>query len=94
MVDVVAPRQFNLYAELSQFLGQSDPTLGDPPPHLCAVSCRWRLQDRRMLLKTWSHTLALGQPLPTLPLWLAEKLAVPLYLEQSYEQTCHDLWLT
>jgi hypothetical protein len=47
-----------------------------------------------MLLQTWSHTLTVGQRLPTLPLWLAGKLAVPLDLEQSYEQTCHDLWLT
>jgi hypothetical protein len=94
IVDVVTPRQFNLYAELLQFLGQSDPTLGDPPSHLYAVSCRWRPQLKRMLLQTWSHTLTLGQLLPTLPLWLSGKLAVPLDLEQSYEQTCHDLWLT
>jgi hypothetical protein len=93
IVDVITPRRFNLYVELLQFLGQSDPTLGDPLPHLYAVSCRWRPQDKRMLLKTWSHPLTLGQPLPTLPLWLAEKLAVPLDLEQSYEQACHDLWL-
>jgi hypothetical protein len=94
IVDVITPRQFNLYAELLQFVGQSDPTLGDPLPHLYAVSCRWRPQDKRMVLQTWSHPLTLGQPLPTLPLWLAEKLAVPLDLEQSYEQACHDLWLT
>lgn len=94
IVDVVTPRQFNLYAELLQFLGQTDPTLSEPLPHLYAVSCRWSPRDKRMLLQTWSHTLALGQPLPTLPLWLTEKLAVPLELEQSYEQACHDLWLT
>jgi hypothetical protein len=94
IVDVVTPRQFNLYAELLQFLGQSDPSRGEPPPHLYAVSCRWRPQDKRMLLQTWSHTLALGQPFPTLPLWLTLQLAVPLDLEQSYEQACHDLWIT
>jgi Protein of unknown function (DUF4058) len=94
IVDVVTPRQFNLYAELLQFLGQSDPTLGEPLPHLYAVSCRWRPQGKRMLLQTWSHTLTLGQPLPTLPLWLTGKLAVPLDLEVSYEQACSDLWLT
>lgn len=32
-------------------------------------------------------------PLPTLPLWLTENLVVPLDLEQSYEQACHDLWI-
>jgi hypothetical protein len=94
IVDVVTPRQFNLYAELLQFIGQSDPTLIDPLPHLYAVSCRWRPLDKRMLLQTWSHTLTLGQPLPILPLWLTGKLAVPLDLEQSYEQACHDLWIT
>lgn len=94
IVDVVTPRQFNLYAELLQFLGQNDPTLGEPLPNLYATSCRWRLQDKRMLLQTWSYALTLGQPLPTLPLWLTGKLAVPLDLEQSYEQACHDLWIS
>ena len=94
IVDVVTPRHFNLYAELLQFVGQSDPSLGEPLPHLYAVSCRWRAQDKRMLLQTWSHTLPLGQPLPTLPLWLTGQLAVPLDLEQTYEQVCHDLWIT
>jgi hypothetical protein len=30
----------------------------------------------------------LGGPLPTVPLWLAEELAIPLELEESYEQSC------
>jgi hypothetical protein len=34
-----------------------------------------------------------GAPLPTLPLWLADALVVSLDLEQSYERTCHDLWI-
>jgi hypothetical protein len=93
LVDVVTPRQANLYVELLQFLGQADPTLGEPPPPLYAASCRWRPRDKRMLLETWSAGLSLAQPLPTLPLWLTEKLAVPLDLEQSYEQACHDCGL-
>jgi hypothetical protein len=35
-----------------------------------------------------------NRPLPTLPLWLADALVIPLDLEQSYEQACHDLWIT
>lgn len=93
IVDVVTTRQFNLYAELLQFLGQGDPTLGEPLPHLYAVSCKWRPQGKRMLLQTWSHPLAIGEPMPTLPLWLTGTLAVPLDLEPSYEQACHDLWI-
>ena len=42
-------------------------------------------------LETWAHALALGQPLPTLPIWLADDLAVPLELEASYEETCQIL---
>jgi hypothetical protein len=94
IVDVVAERKCNLYAELLQFLGQADPTLGDPVPHLYAVSCRWRAQNKRLMLQTWSYPLAVGEPLPTLPLWLTGTFAVPLDLEQSYEQACNDLWLT
>jgi hypothetical protein len=36
--------------------------------------------------------MTIGQPLPTL--WLAEALVIPLDLELSYEQACHDLWIT
>jgi hypothetical protein len=35
--------------------------------------------------------LTLGEPLPTLPLWLSTDLAIPLNLESSYEQTCQAL---
>ncbi|OWK43495.1 DUF4058 family protein [Fimbriiglobus ruber] len=91
IVDVVTVRQFNLYAELMAFLGQSDPTLSAEPPATYAASCRWLLGERRALLETWSHTLTVGQPLPTLPLWLAPARVVPLDLERSYEKTCDDL---
>ena len=30
----------------------------------------------------------IGRPLPAVPLWLADNLAVPLELEESYEQSC------
>jgi hypothetical protein len=94
IVDLVTVRHFNLYAELLAFIGHGDPTLGAEPHHLYAASCRSIRKGKRALLETWSHVLALGQPLPTLPSWLAEDLVVPLDLEQSYEQACSDLWLT
>jgi hypothetical protein len=94
IVDLVTVRHFNLYAELRALIGHNDPSLGPEPPSLYAASCRWTRQGQRTLLEAWSHVLALGQPLPTLPLWLAADLAIPLDLEQSYEQACSDLWLT
>jgi len=78
---------------LMAFIGHSDPTLGAEPPNIYAASCRWVERGKRKLLEAWSYVLAVGQPLPILPLWLTEDLAVPLDLEQSYEQACHDLWI-
>ena len=94
IVDLVTVRQFNLYAELLAFIGHADPTLGAEPPHLYAAVVPLGPQgERRRVLEAWSHALRLGQPLPTLPLWLTDDLVVPLDLEQSYEQACHDLWI-
>jgi hypothetical protein len=93
MVDLVTVRHFNLYAETLAFLGHRDPTLSDPPPHIYATSCRWVRRKKRTILEGWSHVLTLGQPLPTLPLWLTADFVIPLDLEKSYEQACHDLWI-
>jgi hypothetical protein len=93
IVDLVSTRQFNLYAELMAFVGHPDPTMSVDSPHLYAASCRWIRRGPPALLQSWSELLVLGQPLPNLPLWLAETLVVPLDLEQSYEQACRDLWI-
>jgi hypothetical protein len=42
-------------------------------------------------LDTWPATLTVGQPLPTLPLWLLGELPIPIDLEMSYEETCRVL---
>jgi hypothetical protein len=91
IVDLVTVRSFNIYADLLEILGPSDPALGDEPPPLFAVACRWRPHRQTHVLEAWHHPLGLGQPLPMLPLWLAEDLAVALELEASYEQTGWDL---
>lgn len=91
IVDLVTTKHFNLYAELMAFIGQSDPTLGKEAPPLYAASCRWLFNGKRGKLETWSNILRVGQPLPTLPLWLTDVRVVPLDLEQSYEQACDDL---
>ncbi|MHC5539346.1 DUF4058 family protein [Singulisphaera rosea] len=93
IVDLVTVKQFNLYSDLMATIGHADPTLVDPELHIYAASCRWIRQNKRTLLQAWSHVLLLGEPLPTLPLWLSQDLVVPLDLEQSYEQACNDLWI-
>lgn len=88
IVDVVASRHFNLYADLLDFLGQSDPEWVHAPPHLYASTCRNVRHGSQWSLQTWADALAVGQPLPTLPIWLNEDVSVPLPLEQTYEATC------
>lgn len=91
IVDLVTTRNFNLYGEMLEGIGQTDPTLAPEPPSMYAASCRPKRAGEKWLLEGWAHGLALGRPLPTLPLWLAEDLAVPLELEESYEETCRIL---
>jgi hypothetical protein len=91
IVDLVTTRNSNLYHELMGLFGEIDPLLAGGLPPIYAVACRWFRKDDAWTLETWTHALAVGRPLPTLPLWLAENLAVPLELESSYEETCRVL---
>lgn len=105
-VDLVTTRRSNLYAELLDAIGQSDPSLGTDPPPIYATACRWRDGSDgngaakgpgaapSWRLEAWAHPLEVSRPLPTLPLWLAEDLAVPLELEATYEETCRVLRIT
>jgi hypothetical protein len=89
IVDLVTSRAFNLYQDLLELIGEAN---GSPEPEaLYAAACRATKQGERWLLEAWAETLTVGQPLPTLPLWLADNLSVPLRLEESYEETCRVL---
>jgi len=92
LVDLVSVRQANLYAELLALLGRSDPHLHPTPPHLYAVTLRCRKSPKgRPLLDAWFYPMTVGQPLPTLPIWLTQDLRVMLSLETSYQETCRIL---
>ncbi len=91
IVDVVSTYDFNLYAQLMNFLRGVDPALGSEPPPMYAATLRMRYEDRRRMMDNWYHPLAIGQPLPTLPIWLKETWAISLDLESSYEATCRTL---
>lgn len=93
IVDLVTVRHANLYAEVMAFVGHPDPTLGPEPPPIYASSCRWtpNPEGTRATLQAWSQSLAVGQPLPALPLWLADDVSVHFDLEPCYEQACADL---
>ncbi|MEO2089733.1 MAG: DUF4058 family protein, partial [Gemmataceae bacterium] len=91
IVDMVTIRHANLYAELMAFIGHPDPALGPEPPATYASSCRWVSGERRARLEAWVHPMAVGEPLPPLPIWLADGVSVLFDLERCYEQACTDL---
>ena len=88
IVDLVTSRESNLYAGLLKFIKQKDRSVADPPTNIYAVACHWTMPRGRRNYEAWHRPLTIGQPLPTLPLWLADDLPVALDLEASYEETC------
>jgi hypothetical protein len=91
MVDLVTTRHFNLYADLLELIGQSDPTFAGGAATTYAVTCRGRKVGHQPRFESWAYPLVVGQSLPTLPLWLRDDLAVSLDLEASYAETCRVL---
>ncbi len=93
IVDLVNIRRFNLYAQLMTFIRHPDRTMSLQDPAIYAASCRWPTNGTRARLEAWAQPLVVGQRLPMIPLWLSSDIVIPLDLEQSYEQACHDLWI-
>ena len=94
IVDLVSSKQFNLYAELLELLGREDPKLAPTAPHLYAVTMRSRKRQRpkhKSFLDVWFYPMTVGQPLPTLPIWLSPDRHILLPLEPNYEETCRLL---
>lgn len=92
VVDVVTNRHYDLHRELLELLELDSPLqnwLPDIPP-LYAVAYR-TLVGEQSRLELWPEVLHLGAELPTLPLWIAPELAVPVNLEVSYAATCEML---
>lgn len=89
IVDPVTTRSANLYADLAERIGANPPaTAGEP---IYAVSCRSFQSRGRHRVQAWEHGLAVGDSLPTLPLWISDSKYVPLELERTYEETCRGL---
>jgi len=91
LVDIVTIRDFDLYAEMLEWIGEKPESANGHHQSTYAVSCSWRPRGIKRWLESWNNPLIVGSPLPTLPLWLSDELAIPLDLEASYEQTCRDL---
>ena len=92
VLDTVTTRRADLNGTILLLLGVDIGAAALPPASLSAVSYRAvGREEASQQLEVWPATLALGQPLPTLPLWIATDFSVPLDLEASYQMTCADL---
>jgi hypothetical protein len=92
LVDLVTSRPANLYAQWLESMERSDPALGESPPSIYVATMRAQKQvDRPRRVEAWFVALTLGQPLPTIPLWLGANQSVAYDLEPSYEETCRLL---
>jgi hypothetical protein len=88
IVDVVTDRAGNLHRGLLDLLGVSLTTPGHADDELYAAAYRTVTVGEELHLETWAEALAVGEPLPTLPLWIGPDGSLPLDLEQTYRAAC------
>ena len=88
IVDVVTTRRASIHYELLSSVGAS----ADESP-IYASSYRPVIHGnnaKRQHLEVWWKKLALGQPLPEMPLWMSGHWCLSLNLETSYMRTCQE----
>jgi hypothetical protein len=88
IVDIVTSRRHNFHAALMELFNGGESAMRAITSDLYAVTYRVHLVGQRTQLEAWPEALALGAPLPTMPLWLTESLCVPLDLEAGYQAAC------
>lgn len=86
-VDFVTCRRSDMHSELVSLLDLPESLHWSSPSGIAAVSYRVVGTGDGVRMEAWPTELRVGEPLPTVPLWLDRDLAVPLDLEASYEAT-------
>lgn len=84
VVDLVTTRTTNLHDELMTRIGAGVAAWGE---RLYCTAYSPRGKNGGGQLVVWQEALALGSPLPTMPLWLLHGPCVPVQLEETYEDT-------
>jgi hypothetical protein len=94
VVDVVTERRANPHNEVVRLMGLPDDLRLPPEELLYAVSYRPVVRENRPEIDVWANPLAVGGPLPTMPLRLIADYFVPVELEATYSETCRLRRLT
>jgi Protein of unknown function (DUF4058) len=86
VMDVVTNRHANLHNEIMHLM-QAAPDLDFPAEvNLYASAYRPACRGQKEEIDVWLRPLALGAPLPTLPLRLTGDLFVPVDFEEAYQE--------
>jgi len=84
VVDIVTIRRANLHQELIELMGQPDLAGMPAEAFIYATAYRPVYRERRAEVDVWAVPLAVGEPLPVLPLALMGVGCIPLDLEATY----------
>jgi hypothetical protein len=88
VLDVVTSRQGNLHNELVELLGLGAELQMPADQGVYSVAYRPLVESGVGRVETWPHPLAVGDPLPTMPLSLEAEKCVPVALEVAYLEAC------
>jgi hypothetical protein len=94
IVDIVTSRRANLHNRMLQVMEASDALAFAPENHLYAVAYQPLRRGNADEIDVRREHLALGQPLPTLPLGLRADLSIPIDFEATYAEACQRKRLT
>jgi hypothetical protein len=86
VLDAVASRRSQLHFDLMTLFEASSP--GDESLTLFAAAYRPVVRQERGEIDVWVAPVAIGEPLPTMPLRLTGDLMVPVEFESSYMDVC------
>jgi hypothetical protein len=88
IVDIVTNRNANLHEELLVRFRHDDDPAWEPP--LYATAYRPVRRNGEAFLDIWRNELTIGEPLPTMPLWLRDSICVRVDLEATYRRSCRE----
>lgn len=88
IIDVVTSRHANLHDELVALLSHGATFAFAGETRLYATAYRPMHRQGRNEIDLWSEPLALGQPLPMLPLAVRGLATLPIDLETTYMEAC------
>ena len=74
----------------NELIARIDPSSEQNAAHQYSASYRPIERGGRPSLDVWHRPLALGEPLPTMPLMLRGGLCLPANLAVTYERTCRE----